>query len=47
MPVRGLILLLVLAVIFAVIYKDRVYEWLTSSVLDDDQKDEDSKEEKK
>ena len=41
MPIRGVLLIIILAVVVAFIYRDNIYTWLTSELSDDNNIDDD------
>lgn len=45
MPIKGLILLFMITIIFAIIYRNEIYEWYTSEISDDYIEDNDNFEE--
>ena len=40
MPVKGVIFILMCAIIYGVIERNKIYKWLTSEISDDDNKSE-------
>lgn len=49
MPIRGLILLFIITIILAAIYRNEIYEWITSEFSDEyiEENDDNFEEEQK
>ena len=45
MPIKGIILIFIIAIVCAVIERNNIYSWLTSVLSDDNYTDEDNFEE--